>query len=162
MSQENQFIEAAKNVERVKEELEQAYEKLNVIMAELGTDIYAQDQETKLVYKIVKPKGIFTYYRDLDYVRKAKEGERAGTLSKKEAEEKGFSLQMNEYILVSRKVPDNLYLTFLPKGSQKPERLSFFVQKKHFERFPKKGIPIQAYELSDFIFADGVLVKSRF
>jgi hypothetical protein len=93
MSQENQFIEAAKNVERVKEELEQAYEKLNTIMAELGTDIYAQDQETKLVYKIVKPKGTFTYYRDLDYVRTAKEGERAGTLSKKEAEQMGFELK---------------------------------------------------------------------
>lgn len=92
MSKEN-FLEAAKTVERIKEELEYAYEKLNSSMADLGLDAYVQDPETKLVYKIVKPKGTFTYYRDIDYVRTAKEGERAGTLSKKEAEEKGFSLK---------------------------------------------------------------------
>ena len=88
----NKFVEAAKNVERIKEELEQAYEQLNTAMNEMGFDSYFQDPETKLVYKTVKPKGTFTYYRDIDYVRTAKEGERAGTLSKKEAQEKGFNL----------------------------------------------------------------------
>lgn len=92
MSKEN-FLEAAKSVESLKDQLESAYEKLNASMSELGLDTYVQDPETKLVYKIVKPKGTFTYYRDIDYVRTAKEGERAGTLSKKEAEEKGYSLK---------------------------------------------------------------------
>jgi hypothetical protein len=42
---------------------------------------------------VVKPKGTFTYFKDLDYVRTAQEGERAGTLSKKEAESLGFALK---------------------------------------------------------------------
>lgn len=91
--EKNGFVEAAKTVEDLKEQLDKAYEKLNTIMTELGVNTYTQDPETKLVYKIVKPKGTFTYYRDIDYVRTAKEGERAGTLSKKEAEEMGYSLK---------------------------------------------------------------------
>ena len=92
MSKEN-FLEAAKKVESLNDQLEAAYQELNTAMSELGLNTYAQDPETKLVYKIVKPKGTFTYYRDIDYVRTAKEDERAGTLSKKEAEEKGFNLK---------------------------------------------------------------------
>ena len=89
----NNFLEAVKMVEGLKDALEVAYQQLNTAMTDLGVDAYVQDPETKLVYKIVKPKGTFTYYRDIDYVRTAKEGERAGTLSKKEAEEKGYSLK---------------------------------------------------------------------
>ena len=86
------FVEAARAIEILKGELETAYERLNSAMTELGVDAYVQDDASKLVYKIVKPKGTFTYYRDIDYVRTAKEGERAGSLSKKEAQEKGFSV----------------------------------------------------------------------
>ena len=88
-----EFLNATKTVERIKEELEYAYEQLNTAMKGLGVDAYVQDPETQLVYKVVKPKGTFVYYRDLDYVRTAKEGERAGTLSKKEAEAAGFTLK---------------------------------------------------------------------
>lgn len=89
---ENSFLEAAKTVEKMKEDMENAYERLNTTMKELGIDTYVQDPETNLVYKITKPKGKFITFSDIDYVRTAKEGERAGTLSKKEATEKGFSL----------------------------------------------------------------------
>lgn len=92
MTKESNFLEASKMVENLKDALEVAYNQLNAAMSDLGLDAYLQDPETKLVYKIVKPKGTFTYYRDIDYVRTAKEGERAGTLSKKEAQEKGFNL----------------------------------------------------------------------
>lgn len=93
MSKESNFLEAAKNVERIKEELEQAYETLNLTMADLGVGAYLQDAETKLVYKLVKPKGRFVLFADIDYVRTAKEGERQGSLSKKEAEQQGFNLK---------------------------------------------------------------------
>lgn len=93
MSKGNIFLEAAKNVERIKEELEQAYETLNLTMLDLGMGTYLQDSETKLVYKIVKPKGQFIKYKDIDYARTAKEGERQGSLGKKEAEQQGFSLE---------------------------------------------------------------------
>lgn len=69
---------------------------------------------------------------------------------------------MNEYILVSRKNTKGLYLTNLPKGSQRAKELKFFVQAKLFEKFPKKGFSIVAFYLADFIFADGELVKNRF
>jgi len=92
MSKEVNFLEAAKTVEKLKEELEVAYEKLNSSMVELGLNTYVQDSETRLVYKVVKPGGRFMKFSDIDYVRTAKEGERAGTLSKKEAQEKGFNL----------------------------------------------------------------------
>jgi len=93
MTRQVRFLEAAKKVEKIKEELDQAYEELNSSMADLTLGTYIQDEETKLVYKVVKPKGQFTHYKDIDYVRTAKEGERQGSLSKKEAEEKGFSLK---------------------------------------------------------------------
>lgn len=87
------FLEAVKMVENLKDALEVAYTQLNNAMSELGLDAYVQDPETKLVYRIVKPKGSFVYYKEVDYVRTAKEGERAGTLSKKEAELRGFNLK---------------------------------------------------------------------
>lgn len=92
MTKELNFVVAAKLVEALKDSLEVAYQRLNNTMVELGVDTYVQDPETKLVYKIVRPKGSFVYYKEVDYVRTAKEGERAGTLSKKEAQEKGFNL----------------------------------------------------------------------
>ena len=93
MSKEDNFLEAAKTVEKLKEELDQAYQELNGALIELGLGTYVQDPETKLVYKVVCPKGQFVYYKEIDYVRTAKESERSGSLSKKEAEEKGFSLK---------------------------------------------------------------------
>jgi hypothetical protein len=69
---------------------------------------------------------------------------------------------MNEYILVSRKNTKAIHLTNLPKGSQRAKELKFFVQTKYIEKFPKKGFSVVAFYFADFIFADGVLVKSRF
>lgn len=69
---------------------------------------------------------------------------------------------MNQYVLVSRKNTSDQYFTLFPKGSQRPIELKFFVKAKHFDMFPKRGLPMKAFELADFIFADGELVKSRF
>lgn len=69
---------------------------------------------------------------------------------------------MNGYILVSRKNTKGVHLTNLPKGSQRAKELKFLVQARYFDKFPKKGFSIVAFYLADFIFADGVLVKSRF
>ena len=93
MSKESNFLEAAKKVEQLKEELDVAYQALNSSMVELGLNTYVQDSETKLVYKVVKPGGKFMKFSDIDYVRTAKEGERSGSLSKKEAEQVGFDLK---------------------------------------------------------------------
>ena len=93
-TKEQAFIELAKKMEKQAEEMNATREALNAAMAELGLNTYAQDQETGAVYKVIKPLGTFTYYRDIDYKRTALEGERGGTvLSKKEAEEAGFALK---------------------------------------------------------------------
>lgn len=93
MSKEK-FVELAKKMEKQQEELNATREELTAVMTALGLDTYAQDPETLAVYKIIKPLGTFTYYKDIDYKRTALEGERGGTvLAKKEAEEAGFNLK---------------------------------------------------------------------
>lgn len=90
MEREMKFIEIAKKYEELQEQMKAVREELEATMNTLGTGTYAQDPDTGLVYKITKPTGTFMFYRDIDYVRTAKATERAGTLSKKEAEEAGF------------------------------------------------------------------------
>ena len=86
------FLELVKLLEKLKEETNSVREKLESVMAEIGYE-YIQDPETLTVYKILEPKGVFVFYRKIDYVRTALEGERAGTLSLKEAESKGFTVK---------------------------------------------------------------------
>jgi hypothetical protein len=91
---QKKFLELAKYAEQLKEKQEEIRTEITSVMVQLqmhGTVVF-QDPETLAVYKIVKPNGTFMYYRDVDYVRTALEGERAGTLSKKEAESLGFIL----------------------------------------------------------------------
>lgn len=87
------FLELAKYSEQLKEKSDEVRKELNQVMQELGYDVVLQDPDTLTVYKLVKPNGTFMYYRDIDYVRTAQIGERAGTLSKKEAEALGFVLK---------------------------------------------------------------------
>lgn len=94
MTKEEVFIDLAKQYERVSQERDAIRDELNVAMLALGYDKYAQDPETRAVYKTVKPNGTFVYYRDIDYKRTALDGERGGTvLSKKEAQEAGFDVK---------------------------------------------------------------------
>ena len=86
------FIELAKLVESKQEELRVLQESLQTAMLDLGLNYFVQCPQTLTVYKIVKPKGTYTPFREIDYVRTALEGERAGGLSKKEAELAGFTV----------------------------------------------------------------------
>lgn len=88
MEKKTKFVVLAQKYEQQQEELNKTREELTKVMTELGPDQYAQDPSTGLVYKTFKPNGTFMYYRDIDYKRTAKEGERGGVvLAKKEAEE---------------------------------------------------------------------------
>lgn len=93
VSKEKKFLDLAKYQEELKVKQDDVREQFNAAMEALGVGATLQDPETLTVYKIVKPSGTFMYYRDIDYVRTAQEGERAGTLSKKEAESLGFVLK---------------------------------------------------------------------
>ena len=87
------FLELAKYSEQLKEKQSEVYSELNALMLELGLNTMFQDPDTLVVYKVIKPTGTFTYYKDLDYARTSMEGERSGSLSKKQAEEAGFVLK---------------------------------------------------------------------
>jgi len=90
---ESRFLELAKFSEELESKLQETRSALEVEMKILGHGAYLQDPTTLTVYKVVKPKGRFTYYQDWDYVRTAQGDERAGTLSKKDAEASGFQLK---------------------------------------------------------------------
>lgn len=91
--QQQRFFELAERLEQIDDERVKVLQELDVVMKNLGLDTYHQDPDTGLVYKIEKPKGTYTYFKDIDYKRTAKPGERGGTvLSKKEAEERGFTI----------------------------------------------------------------------
>lgn len=84
------FLELAKLKEELNGRTEMVRVELEVLMLELGFGSYVQDPVTTCVYKVVKPHGKFMYFQQVDYVRTALEGERSGSLSKKDAEAAGF------------------------------------------------------------------------
>jgi len=90
---QKKFIELAKQFEALKEQLKTVGEQLDRTMYELGTGTYLQDEVNGAVYKVVVPEGTFVSFRMIGYERTAFEGEKRGTLSKKEAEEQGFILR---------------------------------------------------------------------
>jgi hypothetical protein len=87
------FLELAKYKEMLKESERKVREELEALMLELGYGTYIQDGQTDVVYKIVKPAGRFVHFSDVGYVRTAFADERAGTLSRKEAEANGFTVK---------------------------------------------------------------------
>lgn len=91
--EQSKFLELAKYHEQLKEKLDEVRTEMATALVGLGLGTVLQDPDTLTVYKVVKPQGRFVYYYDLDYVRTAQDGERAGTLSKKEAESLGFVLK---------------------------------------------------------------------
>jgi len=86
------FLSTVRVYEQKKEELEDIRTKLEENLKQLQIGEYIQDPETKLVYRIHEPKGRFVYYESVSYQRTAKEGESAGTVSKKDALAAGFTL----------------------------------------------------------------------
>ena len=90
---EQVFIDLAKRMEKLSDEMQVVRDGLEVAMKELGVGKMVQDPETMAVYKVIEPMGTFTYFRKIDYKRTALEGEKGGTvLAKKEATEAGFVL----------------------------------------------------------------------
>lgn len=89
----NEFTLLAQEIESKQDEVNKLKEKLVELMTQLGVGKYVQCDTTGTVYKVVEPTGTFMYYKKIDYVRTALEGERAGSLSKKEAETAGFTLK---------------------------------------------------------------------
>ncbi len=84
-------LEAKKaDVKKYFEELDNA---TAAVVAEIGLNSYFQDPSSGCVFKMVKPEGVFTKYKDVGYVRTKKADEKRGELSVKEAEEAGFTVK---------------------------------------------------------------------
>lgn len=81
-----------KLIEDLKKQLKEANEALFTTLNELGVDTYHQDPVDGTVFKVVKPKGTYIEFKEIGYERTKKEGEERGTLSVKEATERGFKL----------------------------------------------------------------------
>ena len=88
---QKKFIKLAKKKEELVKQIKEVSEELDEVMAEVGEGTYIQCSEG-LVFKIQKWKGKFVTPQNLEYVRTKREGESRGTLSKKEAFEKGFKI----------------------------------------------------------------------
>lgn len=82
-------------LERRKDEVKKWHEDLQTALSELireqGLNSYFQDTEGT-VYKLVECPGRFVHFDRFSYDRTKRSGERAGTLSLKEAKEHGFQV----------------------------------------------------------------------
>ncbi len=90
--QQKAFLEVVKLYEKTKSEFKCLTEQLEFALTFLPIGGYFQDPETLAVYHIVVPKGKFVSFDKLSYERTALKGESRGSMSRKEAEEKGFDL----------------------------------------------------------------------
>ncbi len=90
----NELIKQIKHYEAIKAEMKELKAKINVELERIGVDEYFQDETDKLVYKVVKPLGAFIEFSDIGYVRTIDKtrDEKKGSLSIKEAKEKGFNV----------------------------------------------------------------------
>jgi hypothetical protein len=87
------FLDLVVKFEQLKNDLKAVGSELNTVMADIGVGTYIQDPDSLVVHKIVVPTGTFVEFKTIGYERTVKEGEKRGSLSKKEAEEAGFSLK---------------------------------------------------------------------
>jgi hypothetical protein len=87
----NQFLALVKETEEKLKEWRQSRRKLEDCMRILPLGMIFQDPNDKIVYQIMAPSGVFVEFKNIDYIRTRKEGEKAGTLSIVAAKEAGFS-----------------------------------------------------------------------
>lgn len=89
---QKRFVE----LERRKDEIKKYYEDLssavNDLIQENGVDCYFMDEQG-IVYGIVEAEGKWIPYEKYTYVRTKRDGEARGSLSLKEAQERGFQIK---------------------------------------------------------------------
>lgn len=87
-----ELVKQIKKLEELKELYKTQSDVVEGLMAKVELDSMFQDEETRLVFKVQKAKGRFISFPDREYVRTKKPTEKTATLSKKEAEENGFTV----------------------------------------------------------------------
>jgi len=92
MDDKEKFFELSQEYEQLKDKLEVVRKEMEEALVQIGYETYFQDPNTLVVYKVVMPRGQFVPFTKISYERTTLPGETRGTLSKKEAESKGFVL----------------------------------------------------------------------
>lgn len=85
------FVSLEKRKSEYKEWLEELGKATQAVADELGIGNFFQDEE-KTVYKIVTPVGRWVQFETISYLRTKRADEQKGSLSVKEAKEKGFEV----------------------------------------------------------------------
>lgn len=88
----NRIVELDNIKEEYKEKMKELDQLLEEVVNDKGIDFFFQDHSSGIVYKTVVPTGRYIEYHKYGYKRTKKEGERAGSLSMKEARENGFDI----------------------------------------------------------------------
>ena len=91
----NQFFALVKETEAKFYSLKLSQRKLEdcMRMIPLGLMFQDKDDKDKVVYQIIAPSGIFIPFKNIDYVRTRREGEKVGTLALTKAVEAGFKFE---------------------------------------------------------------------
>jgi len=88
---QKRFLELEQRKDEFKKWKEDLQTALSELVGEQGLNSYFQD-ERGTVYKLVECTGRFVHFDKFSYDRTKRPGERAGTLSVKEAEAHGFKV----------------------------------------------------------------------
>lgn len=83
-------IRLAKAKEAITEQYKKASQDLEQALQDVGVDKFIQDPESLVVYQVVRPKGRYVVFAEIDYQRSRLPGEKSGDLSNSRAEEAGF------------------------------------------------------------------------
>lgn len=86
---QKRFLELERRKDEIRQWHEDLQTSLSELVAEQGLNSYFQDEQGT-VYKLVECDGRFVKFDKYGYDRTKRPGERAGTLSLKEAKEHGF------------------------------------------------------------------------
>lgn len=78
--------------ERLKKEMEDINSKLDEVLKGLGLGHMFQAQDGT-VFRVSKPAGTFITFREIDYDRTRREGEKSGSLSLTDARNAGFEVK---------------------------------------------------------------------
>jgi len=86
------LISLDKKKEEVKKYFEELDEATAAVHAELGIGGHFQDTDGT-VFQIIKPEGTFTKFKDFNYARTRREGEKKGDLSLTKARDLGYEVE---------------------------------------------------------------------
>jgi hypothetical protein len=93
-SHQEKFLELVDRIEKGRKLLKELGKELAEEMRQIPLGEMFQNPKDGVVYQVIAPSGTYVEFKNIDYIRTRKEGEKAGTLSITAAKEAGFSLSI--------------------------------------------------------------------